>query len=178
MKILFASDIHGNADRLKRLVDTCVTGEFDRFVVTGDITGYFGRGLSQILDPVKEIMTMALGNCDSEATVKSFEIPYYEDYGVFSADGINIFYTHGHMYNEYNLIPLLKSGDVLVSGHTHIPDMKTRNGIHFLNPGSASKPRGGSVASYMVYQDGRFDIKDFDGNVIMCTEVCNNNRRY
>ena len=169
MKVLFSSDIHGNRETMEKLMRICIDGSFDRFVITGDLTGMFGGG--SILEPVRNIITVSLGNCDNEAVIKSCKIPYFDDYGVFYVDGFNIFYTHGHIFNEYRLPPCIKSGDIFVSGHTHIPCIKEKNGIVFLNPGSASKPRGGFVPTYMVYENRNFEILDFDGNVINAFRV-------
>ena len=168
MKILCASDIHGNREKLKLLTDKCFLGGFDRFIITGDLTGVFGRGLPEFPESVRKICTLALGNCDNEDVIKSCKILYYEDYGVLYADGVNIFYTHGHIYNEFRPVPGMTEGDVFISGHTHIPCIKEKNGILYLNPGSASKPRGGFEPTYMVYDDGNVEIKDFSDNVIMC----------
>ena len=63
----------------------------------------------------------------------------------------------------------MKTGDVLVSGHTHIPAYVCDKGCVFLNPGSVSKPRGGMPKSFMVYDSEGFIILDFDGNVIFRT---------
>lgn len=38
---------------------------------------------------------------------------------------------------------------VVVHGHTHIPRNQTINGVLFLNPGSPTRPRGGSRKSVM-----------------------------
>ena len=50
------------------------------------------------------------------------------------------------------MIQFLKkyNGDVLISGHTHMPLAKKENGLWLINPGSTSWPRGGSKRSYAV----------------------------
>jgi predicted phosphodiesterase len=40
-----------------------------------------------------------------------------------------------------------------------------------LNPGSVSIPKGGSVPSYAVLEEGTFTIKDMDGAAIMQAEL-------
>jgi putative phosphoesterase len=40
--------------------------------------------------------------------------------------------------------------DLVVFGHTHMPFDERRNGIRFINPGSASQPRGGAAASVAI----------------------------
>ena len=40
--------------------------------------------------------------------------------------------------------------NVVVFGHTHMPCNEQHNGVLFLNPGSASNPRGGSAPSVAI----------------------------
>tara|TARA_Y100000588_G_C14045438_1_gene834758 strand:+ start:283 stop:750 length:468 start_codon:yes stop_codon:yes gene_type:complete len=40
--------------------------------------------------------------------------------------------------------------DIVMFGHTHVPFDAHRNGIWFINPGSASRPRGNSSASVAI----------------------------
>ena len=76
----------------------------------------------------------------------------------------------------------MSEGDVLVHGHTHIPvaerielnSVKGSSGkrhITVLNPGSVSIPKGGFPNSYGLLTDRRFDISDFDGNIIKSIEL-------
>ncbi|WP_312927095.1 phosphodiesterase, partial [Pseudescherichia sp.] len=68
-----------------------------------------------------------------------------------------LFLTHGHLYNAENLPPL-NPGDVLISGHTHIPVAEKRGDIIHFNPGSVSIPKGGFAASYGMFDDGIFRV--------------------
>ena len=74
-----------------------------------------------------------------------------------------IFATHGHHYNMENP-PMLKKGDILLHGHTHVPVSEEFDGRIYLNPGSVSIPKNGSAHSYMMLEDGLFTWKDLDGN--------------
>ena len=56
-------------------------------------------------------------------------------------------------------------GDVLLTGHTHIPACEDRGGWWYLNPGSVSIPKNGSWHGYMIFEEGNFLWKDLDGNV-------------
>ena len=46
-----------------------------------------------------------------------------------------------HNINELNIDPVNEGVDVVISGHTHCPEIYEEKGIFFLNPGSASKKR-------------------------------------
>ena len=57
---------------------------------------------------------------------------------------------HGHQYYSYS--SLLYRGeevhaDMVLYGHTHMPDLSADGPRLILNPGSLSRPRGGSVES-------------------------------
>ena len=73
-----------------------------------------------------------------------------------------IFATHGHHYNLDNP-PLLKAGDVLLHGHTHVPAKDSSLGFWYLNPGSVAIPKEGSAHSYMTLENGVFTWKDLEG---------------
>ena len=71
------------------------------------------------------------------------------------------------MYNPHKL-PMLKDGDILLNGHTHIPaceEILDMNGgkYQYLNPGSVSIPKEGSEHSYMIYENGVFTWKNLAG---------------
>lgn len=52
--------------------------------------------------------------------------------------------------------------DVLLVGHTHVPFLRRIGDKMVLNPGSLGQPRSGApLASYAVWQDGRFELKSF-----------------
>lgn len=52
--------------------------------------------------------------------------------------------------------------DVLLVGHSHAPFLRRIGDKVLLNPGSIGQPRAGKpLASYAVWQDGRFELKSF-----------------
>jgi putative phosphoesterase len=54
------------------------------------------------------------------------------------------------------------SADVLLVGHTHVPFLRKIGDKVVLNPGSLGQPRTGApLASYAVFQDGRFELRSF-----------------
>ena len=42
--------------------------------------------------------------------------------------------------------------EIVVFGHTHMPFDERRSGIRFINPGSASQPRGGTAPSVAILE--------------------------
>ena len=73
-----------------------------------------------------------------------------------------IYATHGHNINCDRLPPLHK-GDILLHGHTHIPDCKEMPSFTYINPGSVSIPKENSEHSYMTLEGNQLSWKNLDG---------------
>ena len=76
-----------------------------------------------------------------------------------------VFATHGHLFNSERL-PMLKKGDILLHGHTHVQALKDCGDHLYLNPGSVSIPKEGNQNSYMIYENGCFAIRNLEGGEI------------
>ena len=68
-------------------------------------------------------------------------------------------------YNPKNP-PMLKKGDILLNGHTHIPANEDMGDFIYMNPGSVSIPKEGSAHGYMICESGEFTWKDLEGNIV------------
>ena len=55
-----------------------------------------------------------------------------------------------HIAEDLDLDPISAGIDVVINGHTHQPNISRKDGVLYLNPGSASHPRGGSKPSMML----------------------------
>ena len=82
-------------------------------------------------------------------------------------NGQNIYATHGHVWNPGKL-PMLKAGDILLNGHTHIPacekiHTEADQSVMYMNPGSVSIPKENSEHSYMICENGVFEWKNLEG---------------
>lgn len=174
MKIMIASDIHGSAFYCRKMLETYQEEKAERLLLLGDVLyhgprndlpkDYAPKKVIEMLNGIKDEILAVRGNCDTEVDQMVLKFPILADYSLILADGMRIYATHGHVYHEDHLPPLM-NGDVLLHGHTHIHCAK-RAGEHFiLNPGSVSIPKGGNPPTYAILEDGTFSIKDFDGNV-------------
>ena len=72
----------------------------------------------------------------------------YEVITLFQTEAHRFVLTHGHL--DPSRLPVPRGGDVLLSGHTHIPVLEKRDGQVLCNPGSISLPKGGHSPSYAV----------------------------
>ncbi len=154
MKIIVASDTHGDSTRLLEVLAR--NKDFDMLIHLGDGENDFPD--IQMLYPTKGLVYVA-GNCD---------------YGVHPAEhiatvcGKRIFCCHGHRYRVNYGLELLAAAAaknecaIALYGHTHVPRIETLDGIMIMNPGSLTLPRGGSERSFGVIEisdSGEIDMK-------------------
>lgn len=88
------------------------------------------------------------GNCD-----RGYLGPGVEDVAGPKIDGVR--FKMVHRSEDVGFLP--EDTDVVVTGHTHVPKHLEANGATFINPGSPTRPRGGSCAGVgrLVVDDGR-----------------------
>ena len=169
MKFMIASDLHGSYEFGKLLFERFDEEQPVKLLLLGDLlyhgarnalpNGYDTITLTKLLNAHKESILAVRGNCDAEIDQMVLEFPIMSDYLQLYVDGRPWFVTHGHVYDEHTDFPYEKD-TVLLHGHTHVKVMQRIGKIWYMNPGSTSIPKDGSVHSYMTYEDGVFTIKD------------------
>ena len=176
MKLLIASDIHGDLESLELVLKAFKDEDCDRLLLLGDLlyhgprndlpTTYAPKKVIELLNANKDYIMNVKGNCDGEVDQMVLDFPILADYILLSLDGLTVFATHGHHHNTETPPPLLP-GDILLHGHTHVlASVEFGKGNLYLNPGSAALPKEGNPRTYMVYENRCFTVKDFDGNII------------
>ena len=168
MKILIASDIHGSEHYSKMLVERFCEENCDRMFILGDILyhgprndlplGYNPKGVIELLNKLSDRILSVQGNCDSEVDQMVLSFPILADYAVVMAGEIPLFLTHGHKIPE----SLKQNGNIVLSGHTHIPVCIEEKEYANLNPGSVSIPKENSPHSYMTFDGETFLWKDLE----------------
>lgn len=151
MKLVVISDTHGDINTsievLKNIKD------IDLFIHLGD----YSKDAQMIQRETGLDMINVKGNCD----VVDNDIAEEE---IIEVKGKRILLTHGHKYNAKwgfdNLYYRAKELelDAILFGHIHHPVNIVEESILIFNPGSISKPRGGSKKSYGII-DIDVDIK-------------------
>jgi putative phosphoesterase len=93
-------------------------------------------GDPEILDRLREIapLTAVRGNIDKGAWAR--KLPETE---VVEIAGASIYVFHD--LSQLDLKPEAAGFRVVISGHSHVPKQETRNGVLYLNPGSAGPRR-------------------------------------
>ena len=173
MKLMIASDLHGDADCTATLLRRFEESGAERLVLLGDLlyhgprndlpAGYAPKRVIGLLNQAKESLLCVRGNCDTEVDQMVLEFPMLSDTACLFADGHTYVATHGH-----HAVPPLRKGDILLGGHTHVPTFEVRStdaGVAYLyvNPGSVSLPKEGSPHSYIIIDSDSICFYDLDG---------------
>ena len=162
MKVLIISDIHGNYDDLKKVLEN---EKYDQLVILGDLFSYGYSSFENknkiinLLEKNKYKLTLIKGNCDH-----ALDIIKQYDIITLSFNKRMVTFTHGHIYSK-SFIPD-KSIDIFIQGHTHVPELYKEYGIIYANPGSITYPRYGTKKSYMIYEEDKITIKSINGDII------------
>lgn len=181
MKWLIASDIHGSAEFCEKLIRAYKKEGATKLVLLGDIlyhgprnnlpSEYAPKSVISMLNELKDEIVCVRGNCDAEVDQMVLNFPIMADYALLPLGDRTVFITHGHRFNTATP-PLLKKGDILLHGHTHIPKCEEfGDGLLYCNPGSTSIPKEGSAHGYMLVEDSLLSWKTFDGNTYMTYEI-------
>lgn len=152
MKILVASDLHGDVMFTKALIQRFVSGQYDKLYLLGDLE----EESILLLNPLSKKIVAVKGNNDP-----------YEEQGDFFMPNLNYDYqfgklivlSHGHYYSPYNYD---QPYDIFLSGHTHQSYIIRDSLGHIMaNPGSLSLPRDG-IHSVMEIDEQGLKIVDFN----------------
>jgi len=135
MRICIISDSHGKCATITGAINRL--GKIDMIFHLGDLYTdaiYIERTFS-----LKTIYVR--GNCDF-----SQETDLHKDVELV---GKKFFLTHGHMYRVKWGIQYLQQAiigrnyDIVLFGHTHVPQLFFEQGTLYMNPGSLADPRAG-----------------------------------
>jgi len=137
MKIGVLSDTHGHLDN--RIMDALI--DTDLILHAGDIDG------PEVLQMLGKIATVipVRGNMDYGAWAHDMLREEFVDLG-----RVLIYMIHD--LNHISLDPATADIRIVISGHTHCPEIMEQNRVLYLNPGSASFPRGGFKASIALIE--------------------------
>jgi putative phosphoesterase len=174
MKLLIASDIHGDADCCRALLNAAERENAEKILILGDILyhgprndlpkGYAPKKVIEMLNAASDKLLCVRGNCDTEVDQMVLSFPILSD-TAFVYDGeekLTLYMSHGHKYSPDNLPPI-SGRAVFLYGHTHILGKTEKNGISCVNPGSVSLPKGGNEKTYAIYEGGKITVKTLDG---------------
>ena len=125
-RIGLISDTHG----LLREEALAALGDSELIVHAGDV------GRAEILDALRAVAPVVAvrGNVDTAEWAEA--LPLSE---VVEANGARLYILHN--LNELDLNPRAAGFDIVITGHTHRPAQFEKDGVLFINPGSAGPRR-------------------------------------
>jgi putative phosphoesterase len=160
IKALVISDTHGKQDWLRQIIKD--EKPFDVLICAGDLED----DINGVLGPVDYHIHVVKGNCDYGS-----DAPYEK---IFRLGDRTVLLLHGHLCGGAHTNPGWdmnrmvyyaeeKGCDMMIYGHTHVPDIRTLDdGFIILNPGSMTLPRQvDRRRSYMVLmiEDNKVDAE-------------------
>ena len=134
LKLLVFSDTHGHESYIERAIKA--HGEkADALIFLGD--GILGA--NEVFAGYPHIPHVCVrGNCDVYATGEV-------DEALVDMGGIKILCMHGHKYSVKSTLvratyrALEREADMVLFGHTHVPEEKREMGVVLFNPGSLGR---------------------------------------
>lgn len=159
--LLVASDIHSDCDAFEYLAQIAKDPDCLAFLYAGDldVENYF---IGTELRNRNFVFLPVLGNCDYPFSYSSSDVPVPTNYRTCTYNDVKIFITHGHLYSMPSDVGLKNEDfDIVINGHTHIPQCERVDNLTVLNPGSAARPRGFSAKSYakIVFNDQKYQVQ-------------------
>lgn len=144
--LLIASDVHSSYTAFEKLCRIAESADCLAFLYAGDleVSDYF---IANELRNRNFVFLAVRGNCDYPYEWTDTSIPYPPQVRTCTFGTASIWMSHGHIYVEP---PALERYDLVITGHSHINSIIKSDGTVYLNPGSASRPRGRSSASYAI----------------------------
>ncbi len=144
MKIGIISDTHG------RLSDKCkdIFKQVDVIFHAGDI------GSLSVIEELEQIAPVyaVCGNMDFGEIAKK-----YPRTDLIEINNLYFFLMHEPF--RLNIDPKAAGVNCVIFGHTHIPEVQEKDGIFYINPGSASLPKWGRNPTVALCDIKGRDIK-------------------
>ncbi|MGI6437860.1 MAG: metallophosphoesterase family protein [Spirochaetales bacterium] len=142
--LLITADIHGSTEALKEIVDIAASRKVEQVLIAGDLCPREEPVFASLLSRLPGLV-LVRGNSDASYQFAQARIHLPPLVRTLSYQGLPITLTHGHVDVPYTV------GGIVISGHTHIPHLKKdADGTLWLNPGSPSRPRSSSGATYAL----------------------------
>lgn len=172
MKIMCISDIHGSKENLKKAIERFHEESAEKLLILGDFSSYYYSSsdfeVAEMLNNMAGAIIAVKGNCDNSHIDElfNFSLGYLK---TIEFNGLKVTLTHGHIYNRNNLPE--NCGEIFLSGHTHVGMIEKIGDRIIANPGSISKPRGGTEKSYLILDEESIKLKALGGELIKSVKL-------
>ncbi|ADO76509.1 phosphodiesterase [Halanaerobium praevalens] len=181
MNFIVISDSHGSLSSWKK-AETYFT-EADMILHAGDIlyhgarnplpVGYDTKGLVEHLNKIDYNLLAVKGNVD--ALVDDWVLPYpLPEFSLIEDNGLRIVIYHGYQHQtdaERAEFAKKFGAQMLIYGHTHLPQLKKEAGVILLNPGSIALPKQKSkVPTLAKIKNGQLSILNLNNGQVIKSE--------
>jgi len=169
-KLLVLSDTHGSVSALSAVLSWAKELMPPNDTICG--AAFLGDGISDLHPAVVESgfcgdWIYVRGNNDYDHSIP--------DSAVFDFADHRFFLCHGHKYSLYGGCHTLayaaknNNADIVLFGHTHVPSIRTVDGIMLINPGSIGRPRNKLGASFAILECPPANSAAFAANTQLIT---------
>lgn len=151
MRVLVVSDTHGVHGNIKIAIERVKP---DMLIHLGDVLG----GAAYIRKLADCPAFFVRGNCDYDSDLSPRIVEKIGNRTALMVHG----HEHGVGFDNTRLLYAAEEAgaNLVMYGHTHVPEISENGDIHVINPGSISRPRqAGGKLTYIV-----IDV-DKDGNL-------------
>jgi putative phosphoesterase len=187
MKIGLISDIHGNYEALKVVLNELDLKKVDKIYCLGDVVGYYSQVNECCEALIERDICCVMGNHDwylasgtgcprsksandclryQRTIIKPMYLNWLRSFPVVRVENkLNM--VHGgwdnpideylHEINDHYFQNI--AGEFFVSGHTHVQTALNFNGKQYCNPGSVGQPRDWNPkAAYAIFENDGFSL--------------------
>jgi putative phosphoesterase len=116
--------------------------------------GYQPAMLAEEINAFPKPVICAQGNCDAEVDQLLLDVPLQSPYAQVFTPVWRILLHHGHRFNPESAPAWINRFNLIISGHTHLPELSRRGGTVMLNPGSPALPKTAAKIPTLALIDG------------------------
>ncbi|MGB9791165.1 MAG: phosphodiesterase [Thermacetogeniaceae bacterium] len=182
MRIGIVSDTHGSVSAWEKVISS-VFKEAELIIHAGDVLyhgprnplpeSYNPQKLAAAINASQVPIVFSRGNCDAEIDQMLIKWPLQSPYAFLQIESLRFLICHGHQLSpeEMEAQATRYGVKVFVYGHSHVPEIREKNNVIFLNPGSPSlskDPQGKQTVALL--DDNRLCLIDI-GNMEIIQEV-------
>jgi putative phosphoesterase len=203
MRIGIISDIHGNYEALKVVLARLDSLNVQRIICLGDVVGYYSQ-VNECCDALRERnINCLMGNHDwymagggfcprsksvndclayQRSVITDINLNWLRTFQLQERIE-NMHMVHGGWsdpIDEYLTNPEASyfeklSGEIFISGHTHIQSIFNFSSKTYCNPGSVGQPRDNDPrAAFAIYSDGIIELHRVEYNMEKVFELMEN----
>jgi putative phosphoesterase len=168
------SDTHGDArgwGEARR-----VWGEVEAVLHAGDVLyhgprnplpeAYGPKALAKAMNESPVPLFIARGNCDAPVDQNMLRWPLLSPLVPLWWEGKFILLSHGEDFTKLRELALHCGASLVITGHTHVASVQREESTIFLNPGSASLPKGRDPASAALLDSREILIFTLQGDIL------------